>query len=124
MNLKRLPILLTATFFLIAGLNHFIHPAFYLPLIPDYLLYPEIINAFSGSVEILLSFGLIFKQTRKYTCIGLIVMLIAFIPSHIYFISIGSCIENGLCIPSWAAWLRLLIIQPALIFWIYRLKNQ
>ena len=46
-------------------------------------------------------------------------MLIAFIPSHIWFIEIGSCVEGGLCVDEWISWLRLLIIHPVLIYWAY-----
>ena len=41
-------------FFVIAGLNHFRDPGFYLPLIPDYLPFPEVLNVLSGVLEVVL----------------------------------------------------------------------
>jgi len=108
-----------AYFFLAAGINHFIAPEFYLPLIPPFFSYPELINVLSGIGEILLGLGIMYFPTRSRAAWGIVILLIAFIPSHVYFIEIGSCIENGLCVPEWVGWFRLLIIHPILIFWAY-----
>jgi uncharacterized membrane protein len=54
--------------------------------------------------------------TRKWAAYGIIAMLIAFIPSHIYFIQINSC-AGQLCVPTWLGWARLLLIHPLLLFW-------
>lgn len=110
---------LLGIFFIFAGRNHFANPEFYYPLIPDYLPYPEFINSASGFIEILLGLGLMFKKYSKVAAWGIIVLLLIFIPSHIYFIQLGSCIENGLCVPEWVAWLRLVLIHPLLLYWGY-----
>ena len=47
----------------------------------------------------------------------IIVLLIFFIPSHVYFIKIGSCVPNGLCVNPIIGWLRLVIVHPILILW-------
>jgi uncharacterized membrane protein len=73
----------------------------------------------SGAVEILFGIGLVFKSTRKYSAYLIIVMLVAFIPSHIYFIQLGSCIPDGLCVPIWVGWMRLLLVHPLLILWVW-----
>lgn len=104
-------------FYLIAGFNHFLNPEFYLPLIPPFFTYPEKINILSGLAEIVLATGILFYPSRKYASYGIIAMLIAFIPSHIYFIQINSCIEGGLCVPEWIGWIRLIFIHPLLIYW-------
>ena len=104
-------------FYLFAGAYHFIRPDFYYGLIPDYLPFPKTINLLSGFLESLLALLMLFTYTRKIASLGIIFLLIAFIPSHIYFISIGSCVEGSLCIPPWISWLRLLIIHPLLILW-------
>jgi hypothetical protein len=46
-------------------------------------------------------------------------MLICFIPSHVYFIQVGSCIEGVLCAPEWMGWLRLLLFHPILLYWAF-----
>lgn len=102
-------------FFIIAGLNHFLHPEFYWPLIPPYLPWPKTINVFAGILEVIGGMGLM-SQTLRVPAASLVLgMLVAFIPSHIHFIHIGSCIPDGLCVSPWVAWVRLLIIHPLLL---------
>lgn len=104
-------------FYLFGGINHFWHPEFYIPLIPDYFPDKEFINIVSGITEIVLALGVVFKITRKLAAIGIIVLLIAFIPAHWYFIQLGGCIGDGLCAPVWVGWVRLILIHPLLMWW-------
>ncbi|HAA11135.1 MAG TPA: hypothetical protein DCE41_05295 [Cytophagales bacterium] len=117
MNLYRVSLLIQVGFYLVAGINHFRDPGFYLPLIPNYLPAPSAINIGSGILEIALALGLWWSPTRKWASWGIVAMLIAFIPSHVYFIQIGSCIPDGLCTPTWVAWFRLLAIHPFFMGW-------
>lgn len=113
-------------FYILAGLNHFINPDWYYGLIPDYLPNPVALNYLSGAAEIILGTLVIFPSTRKLACIGIILMLIAFIPSHVHFIEIGSCVDGVLpellCLPPWVAWVRLVVIHPILIYWAWYVK--
>lgn len=118
-NLKKLAIWSQAVFYTVAGINHFINPEFYYPLIPNYLPWKEAINLISGIAEIGLGLLLLIPITRKIASIALVAMLVAFIPSHVYFISIGSCIDGGLCVAPWVGWVRLLIIHPLLILGVW-----
>lgn len=106
-------------FYIIAGINHFVMPEFYLDLMPPYLPAHKGINILSGALEIALGLTLIEKKTRLMASWGIILLLIAFIPSHVYFIQEGSCIEGGLCVSAWVGWARLLIIHPLLMIWPY-----
>ena len=115
--------LIQAGFYVIAGINHFINPQFYLDLIPPYFIYFEEINLLAGIAEILLGIGLIFNPSRKVAAFGIILMLIAFIPAHIYFIQLGSCLGDGLCVPAWIGWFRLVVIHPLLIFWAWTARK-
>lgn len=112
-----------AGFYILAGLNHFINPDFYTPLIPDYLGNPDLINAVSGVAEIILGAGILFDGTRKVSSYLIIAMLIAFIPAHIYFMESGNCIEGGLCVAAWVSWVRLLIIHPLLMYWAWSVSR-
>ncbi|OEK04639.1 DoxX family protein [Roseivirga misakiensis] len=116
-RLKFASLLLIVGFYMFAGANHFISPEFYYPLIPDYLPWTKAINVISGLAEILLALGLLFKPTRKLSAMLIIAMLIAFLPAHVYFIELGGCVHEGLCVPAWVAWVRLLVIHPILIAW-------
>lgn len=113
---------LLSFFYIAAGVNHFVSPEFYLPLIPDYFPMPRTLNSWAGIFEIMLGVGLLYPAYRERAIYGIVILLLIFIPSHIYFIQIGSCIDGGLCVPSWVGWVRLLVIHPLLIAWplIYR----
>jgi uncharacterized membrane protein len=114
---------LLIVFYFVAGVNHFLNPAFYLPLIPSYLPNPEILNLASGVVEILLAMGVATTKYRKASVILIILMLIAFIPSHVYFIQEGACMgEPSLCTPLWVAWIRLFPIHPLFMLWAWYVK--
>lgn len=108
---------LMAGFYFFAGINHFLQPELYIPLIPDYFPAKEFLNIIVGVAEVFGGMGLLIPQTKKIAAWGIVVLLIALIPSHIYFIQLGSCVEDVLCTPEWLGWLRLLIIHPILIWW-------
>ncbi|SHH68452.1 DoxX family protein [Winogradskyella jejuensis] len=114
---------LLITFYAFAGIYHFINPEFYYPLIPDYLPFPELINYLSGFFEIILAIGVVVPKTRLLAVKGLILILIAFIPSHIYFITEGGCMSESLCVPLWVAWVRLVLIHPLLILWAWSVRK-
>ena len=116
-NLKKSATFLLGSFFIVAGINHFVMPEFYYPLIPGYLPFPVLINYLSGIVEILLGIGLLISRSRYYATVGIVLLMVLFIPSHGYFIATGSCVDDGLCVHPAIAWIRLLIIHPLLILW-------
>ena len=122
-NINRLSRYILAIFFIVAGANHFRDPIFYLPLIPPYFPFPEIINWGSGVLELLFGGVLFFKKYQLLACYGLLVLLLLFIPSHVYFIKLGSCIQDGLCVPEWIGWLRLFVIHPLLLFWVWTVRK-
>lgn len=109
-------------FYLVAGLNHFLNPEFYLPLIPGYLPKPHLLNLMSGLAEVGLALALLFRSTRRWAALGIVCMLVAFIPAHLHFIQAGHCVGN-LCVPPWVGWARLLIIHPVLIWWAWKARG-
>ena len=115
--MKKILHYLQATFYVLAGTNHFRKPHFYDGLIPPYFPSHDLINALAGIAEIIFGIGLFFPATRKWAALGIIAMLLAFVPAHVYFIQIGSCIPDGLCVPQWLGWARLIVIHPLLIAW-------
>jgi uncharacterized membrane protein len=112
-----------AGFYTLGGINHFVNPDFYLELIPKYFIYINELNIIAGIVEVVLGLSLLSNQLRKYAAYGIILMLIAFIPSHIYFIQIGGCVEGGLCAPVWIGWVRLILVHPLLMLWAWSVKR-
>jgi len=107
-------------FYLFAGYNHFANPSFYLPIIPPYLAaWAKEINIVSGIAEILLALLLIPKATRSLAVKGIIIMLIAFIPAHVYFIQKGNFTLGSFTITPVLSYLRLWVGQPILILWVW-----
>lgn len=114
---KRISLVLMIVLYASAGINHFIHPESYYPIIPPCFPIPAFINIASGLLEIILSLGLMFVDTRKIAAYGIIILLILFIPTHIYMIQKGGCMSETMCLPAWAAWLRLFPLQFMLMWW-------
>jgi uncharacterized membrane protein len=115
--------ILLGIFMLVAGANHFVMPAFYLPLIPPYMPFPHVVNALSGALELLIGVGFLWPAYRSMAGFGMLVLMVGFIPAHVHFIVIGSCIADGLCVPAWVGWFRLLIIHPILMglgWWVWQ----
>ena len=110
-------------FFLFAGSYHFINPAFYYDQIPSYFSNREFINYFAGSVEILLALGVAFKSTRFWAAIGIIVLMLALVPTHWLVIQKDGCIPTAYCVPLWIAWLRLIVLQPLLMLWAWSVRK-
>lgn len=116
--LQQILFFILIVFYIFAGYNHFASPSFYLPIIPPYLSnWANEINLLSGILEIILGILLIPKSTRPYAAKGIIVLLILFIPSHIYFIQKGSFTLGAIEITPTLSWFRLLIGQPILMLW-------
>jgi uncharacterized membrane protein len=65
-------------FFVFAGINHFVNPHFYYPLIPDYLPFPIFINLASGLLEIALGLALFTKSYRRISALGIFILLLLF----------------------------------------------
>src|SRR5687767_8636182 len=118
---NRWSLYLMATLYLVAGVNHFVNPSFYLRLIPPYLGDAELINIGAGLAEILLAVLLLFNRTRKLAAYGIVGMLIAFLPTHIFMLQKPA--NGAVEVPGWILWLRLLVIQPLLILWAWSLRH-
>lgn len=71
-------------FFIAAGANHFIHPEFYLRIIPPYLPAHDAINAISGAAEMLIGVMVALPQTQRLGGMLAIALLIAVFPANIY----------------------------------------
>ena len=123
-SIKKALLIIAVVFYIFGGYNHFTNPSFYLPLIPPYLsTWATEINLLAGIIEIALGLLLIPKYTRKYAGWGIILMLIAFIPSHIYFIQKGTFTLGSITMNPAISWIRLLVAQPLLIIWAWQISK-
>jgi len=110
--------------YIAAGVNHFWHPQSYVKIIPDYFPQKELLNTLAGIAEIVLGGLLFFPATRFRAACGIIAMLIAFFPVHIWMVQKGGCYFNPVkCIPMWLLWVRLLVLQPLLIWWAWSIRK-
>ncbi|WP_316833171.1 DoxX family protein [Pedobacter aquatilis] len=105
-----------AIFYILAGLNHFISTNAYYAIIPKWLPAHSFLIYFSGFTEILFGILLYYRKTRKIASLLIILMLIAFIPAHIYMIQISPFMLGKLLITPLIAWLRI-PLQALLIGW-------
>ena len=118
--LRKVNLAIFCLFYLGAGINHFWHPANYIRIIPPYLAFKEIINYVSGTLEIVCSVLMLIRATRKIAIYFTIIMLITFIPAHIYLIQLNGCASANFCFPAWVAWVRLFPLQFLLMWWAYK----
>ena len=100
---------------MLAGINHFVHPGFYLKMLNGFLPYPNVLNTISGAAEILLGVGLLFPQTRMISAWGIILLLIAVFPANINM----ALHKSEWTFSAMALYLRL-PIQFVLIWWAYQ----
>lgn len=104
-----------AVFFIVAGFNHFIDPAFYLRIVPPYLPWPQMLVVVSGMAEIVLGVGLLIPRLSRLAAWGLIGLLIAVFPANIHMAMHPELYPT---IPVSLLWLRL-PLQGLLIIWAY-----
>lgn len=75
---------LMAFLYIVAGVNHFVNPEFYLRIMPPYLPWHTELVALSGVVEIFLGVGLLVPYTRVWSAWGIMALLIAVYPANIF----------------------------------------
>lgn len=101
--------------FIVAGLTHFTKPKMYLRIMPSYIPAHKTIVMLSGIAEMALGFLLLNPDTQATAALGIIILLVLFIPVHIYMLHNE---KASMKLPKWILWLRL-AIQFALIYWAY-----
>ena len=106
---------LICVFFLLAGINHFINPDFYLKIMPPYLPWHLFLVYLSGFFEIALGGMILVPALTRVAAWGLIALLIAVFPANIHM-----AVNPGLYpdLSPIALWLRL-PLQGVLIAWAY-----
>lgn len=99
--------------YLIAGVNHFKNPKFYLGIMPSFLPAHQMLNIVSGIAEIVLGIGLLFNASRQVSAYLIIAMLISFFLIHIPHLFNPPKMAQG---KYWFLVLRI-PIQFLLIYW-------
>lgn len=115
LKLKTILKYLLAVFFVVAGLNHFINPAFYIRIMPPYLPWHHFLVYLSGFFEIALGILLTFRSHTGMASWGLIALLIAVFPANVHMAMNPQLYP---AINPIALWLRL-PLQAVFIAWAY-----
>jgi uncharacterized membrane protein len=74
---------------------------------PKWLPVPGFLIYFSGILEIVFGVLLLIKMTRKLAALLIILMLIAFLPAHIYMIQMAPFMLGKISVTPLMAWVRL-----------------
>ncbi|HEX8458655.1 MAG TPA: hypothetical protein VF656_15270 [Pyrinomonadaceae bacterium] len=118
-RLKLLSKYLLGFWFALAGLNHFIHPGFYLRMMPPLLPWHLFLVYLSGFFEIALGLLVFVSRYRRIAAWGLIALLVAVFPANVHMALNPQLFPD---IPPAALWFRL-PLQALLIAWVYSLTN-
>lgn len=102
-----------AFLYFVAGLLHFCFPRTYTRIMPPYLPAPRFLVYASGMAELIFAVGLLFSITRLVSLLGIVVMLVLYLPVHFHMLSSP---KAGGRIPKWVLIARI-PLQFLLIFW-------
>ena len=107
--------------FILAGILHFVVPAYYRAIIPPYLPAPATVVAVSGMAEVAGGVGMLLPRWRQAAGLGLVVLLLAVLPANVEMLRQGRA--HGVS-PGHEAllWLRL-PFQAVLMGWAWRLSR-
>lgn len=114
-SMKRISRYIMAVFYVVAGVNHIINPAFYLKIMPAWLPFHKELVLISGLFEILFGVLLFFSSTKRFAAWGVLALLVAVFPANIQMM-LNYQQENNPQL--WIAVLRL-PLQVLLIWWAY-----
>ena len=106
---------LMAVFYVVAGVNHFLNPAFYLDIMPPYMPAHGAAVALGGVAEGLLGALLLWPRTQRLAAWGVIAMLVTFLSVHVHML------VNSHLYPEVTVlflWLRF-PLQAVLVLWAY-----
>lgn len=106
---------LMAAVYGLAGIWHFVRPAFYLRIMPPYLPAHRALVFWSGVAELGLGVALLIPALRTWAAWGVIALLIAVFPANVYMAT-GQKFQK---LPAWVRWGRL-PLQGVLIWWAYQ----
>jgi len=101
--------------FVLAGINHFVRPDFYVKIMPPYLPWHLELVYLSGVFEIALGILLVVPRCTPYAAWGLIALLLAVFPANIHMTLNPELYPE---ISPVVLWLRL-PLQGVLIAWAY-----
>ena len=106
---------LLATFYMVAGCIHLLHPDAFLPIVPDWVPFSRAVVLVTGVCEIAGAVGLITTRFRRIAGVMLAVYAVCVFPANI-----KHALE-GIHVPpvpdGWGYHFLRLALQPVLVWW-------
>jgi uncharacterized membrane protein len=112
-QLRTISLYVMAALYFAGGVNHFRNPVFYLRMMPPYLPAHAMLNAVAGIAELILAVGLVIPVTRPWAAWGVIALLVAVFPAHVYMFQRGGAAYGT---SDWVLAARM-PLQAVLIAW-------
>jgi uncharacterized membrane protein len=109
----RASLIVQSLFYVASGINHFWHQNFYLHIMPDHYSHPLALVRLSGVAEIFGGLGLLLPATRRFSAVGIALMLVAFFDVHLFMLRHPARFPEA---PAWVLWARI-PLQFVLIAW-------
>lgn len=81
---KRVLLWIMAVFYVVAGVMHFTHSEYYLPMMPLYLPWHAALIFLSGVAEVGLGVAVLIPALRWLAAWGIVLLLIAIFPANIH----------------------------------------
>ena len=100
---------------LLAGIDHLVTPARYVPMIESFLPMAREFVLFTGVCEIAGAIGLLMPRTRWLAAVMLAIYFVCVFPANVHNAVSGLSVD-GLPDARWIYWVRLLF-QPLIIWW-------
>jgi len=82
--MKSVLLVVMAVFYFAAGINHFVNPDLYMPMMPSYLPWHRALIYVSGATEVGFGLAVLMPSLRNAAAWGLILMLIAIFPANLH----------------------------------------
>jgi uncharacterized membrane protein len=109
----RASLIVQSLFYVASGINHIWHQNFYLHIMPDHYSHPLALVRLSGVAEIFGGLGLLLPATRRFSAVGIALMLVAFFDVHLFMLRHPARFPEA---PAWVLWARI-PLQFVLIAW-------
>ena len=84
MGFKLTTIIIMAVLYILVGLKHIFDPKYFLPMMPPFIPFKQLIIYITGVLEIILGVCLVIEETRFYAAVGIITLLLLVFPANIY----------------------------------------
>lgn len=108
-------------FLIVAGINHFRDPQFYINIMPDYIPFQSEVILLSGWLEIALGIMVLFNKTKRLGAWLIIAMLLIYLLVHIDMVVHAH--DKFRSFPIALLWIRL-PIQFLFMFWAWWSTNE